>query len=317
MIEWWWRFHASLLRGGNDDKIFPFIHGEKGNEGKSAWTRLFEAVFGDYCSHVETNYFTETPKNADSATPVTSSLRGVRVVWVEEVDDTKAIKAGPFKKKTGKDRIQSRGLFQDAGTMIMQMTFIGVGNDLPPFSNAGLPVKERVVIVPFRAQRCDDAPGDELEQYKQKKFPRDDFFDQEIEYYGAVTLWLLVQYYGKYLKEKLRPYPAQIKKYTSRYWEEKDKYNRFLSEMMIVTDNVKDTVDVDEIYEIFKEWHENNYPKSRIPNNDELRKELRNRRGKMQGSKFIGMSVRTDRVERVGMDLAGNINRRDGLELTY
>lgn len=294
MIDWWWRFHASLLRGGNDDKIFPFIHGEKGNEGKSAWTRLFETVFGDYCSHVETNYFTETPKNADSATPTTASLRGVRAVWVEEADDVKSIKAGAFKKKTGKDKVRARNLYQEGGTMFMQMTFIGVGNDVPCFNSAGLPVKERLVVVTILAQRCDDAPDDEEEQYRQMKFPRDNFFDQEIDYYGAVTLWLLVQYYGKYIKEKLRPYPKQIVEYTERYWEEKDKYKRFLDEMIDSTEeNANDMVDVDDVYEAFKEWHDNNYPKMYIPNNDTLRKELRNRDKKIQTGRYIGMSLRS------------------------
>lgn len=314
MIEWWFKFHSSLLRGGNDDKIFPFIWGEKGNEGKSAWTRFFEAIFGDYCSHVEMSYFTSSPKDANSATPVTASLKGVRAVWAEEAEDNKPIQAGPFKKRTGKDKASTRQLFQEQMNMIMQATFIGIGNDIPPFTNCGLPVKERLVIVPIRSQRASDAKDDIEEQYKEKKFKRDNFFDQDIEYFGAVGLWLLVHYYGKYVKYGLRPYPAPMQKHTDRYWDDKDKYYRFTKDMIQETKNDKDMLNIDELYEVFKEWHERMYPKTRIPNNDELRRELRNRWGKMKNGKFLGVKIKVPERKRGGRNLIGRPHDEEDIE---
>jgi phage/plasmid-associated DNA primase len=307
MVVWWWKFHSSLLRGGNDDKIFPFIHGEKGNEGKSAWARLFDSVLGDYCSHVEINYLTDTPKDSNSATPVTSSLRGVRAVYIEEAQSARPIISGPFKKKTGKDKIRTRGLFQEGGPMTFQATLIGAGNDAPTFSDAGLPVKERLVIVPMRAQRDSSAPEDLEEQYRVKKFKRDNFFDQEIEFYGAVTLWILVQYYAEYVAHGLRPYPEQMVKHTERYWEEKDKYHCFTRDMINVTKLDHDLLTIDQLYEVFKEWYERMYPKTRIPNNDELRRELRNRWGKMKNGKFMGVAFK--KAQRSNTQI---INNEDG-----
>jgi phage/plasmid-associated DNA primase len=292
MIHWWWMFFSSMLRGGNDDKIFPYVHGEKGNEGKSAWVAFFDTIFGEYSWHVDISYFTDSPKDANSATPVTASLKGTRLIWVEEAEDTKPIQAGPLKKKTGKDKLPERGLFKDAGVMTFQGTFVGVGNDIPPISNAGLPVKERLCVVPILSQRSADAPKDVDEQYRLKLFPRDNAFDREIEYLGSAGLTMLVQYYGEYIERNIKNYPKKIRKYTDRYWEDKDKYYRFTKDEVDVTNNKDDVLKLSDLYESFKDWHEKMYPKTPIPNNDELRRELRNRWGKMKNGNFLGVKLK-------------------------
>jgi hypothetical protein len=220
---------------------------------------------------------------------------------MEEAEDIKPIRTGPFKKKTGKDRLWKRGLFQEGSPMILQTTFIGVGNEPLAFSGGGGPVEERFAIVPIRSQRDATAPTDEAEQYRKKKFLRDNFFDQEIEYYGAVGLWVLVEYYGRYLEEKLKPYPADMKKHTERYWNERDKYCRFTKEIIEVTKRNEDLLEMDVLYEVFKEWHERSYPKTAIPNIDKVRCELRNRWGKMKNGRFMGVKIK--RPERKKRDI--------------
>lgn len=297
LVHWWWMLHASgLLRGGNDDKIFPFIHGFMGNEGKSAWTNLFYVTGGSYCIKIDWSYFMCPTRNANDASPVTARTQGARLAWLEESEDTKTIIAGKFKGHVSKDVQTGRQLYGEQIDITNQCTYMGVGNDVPGFSNNGLAVIERFAIVPIFGRRCYDAPDSEEDQQKQRKFKRDIFFESDLDYYISACLWLQVHYYGKYIANKgLRPYPKCVTKHTERYWMEKDKYRKFSTEMVEKTDNPKDILSMEELYEPFKAWHEKSYPKARIPNIEEVRREYKNKWNKPKADGWVGYKLKAVR----------------------
>lgn len=302
MIRWWWKYLASTFRGGNDDKIFPFLLGRRGNEGKSAWTNFLEMLMGQYVSNVEITYFTSAPKDSNSATPITAMIYSCHLVITEEAEDTKPIRSGPFKKKTGKDKVSKRQLFGEAAVVDLQSKFLGVGNIAPTFSRYGKAEEERFHIIPIVSQRTKEADGlSETEQYQKKMFRRDNFFDQNMQYYVSAGIWILIRYYSYYLEETLMPYPEKMVKATKQYWMDHDKFKRFTSFAVEVYDSSKegeegavkktDYVDIKTIYDLFKEWHEDEYPRDKIPNIDAVRIELREKWGKIVNDKFYGIRL--------------------------
>lgn len=291
-VKWWWKLQASGFRGGNDDKIFPAMYGPKGNEGKSAWVWQITKAWGELASKVDTNYFTKDSKDPNAATPVTAGLKGVRWIFVEESEDTKPFLAGIVKKRTGKDTTRARGNFQDGGVMTIQGTFIVVTNDLPPFTNSGSAVVERFIVISIVSQRSSDAPETIDEQYRLKKFFRDNTFDRDVEYQGAAFLWLSSVYFREYQKEGLRNFPKKFEKATKRYWEEKDKYFRFVTEVYEATSSKEDKVSLTDAYEEFVMWFERRYPKKPIPNIDDVHRELKNKWGKPQNDTWSSVRRR-------------------------
>lgn len=303
MISWWWKYLASTFRGGNDDKIFPFFFGRKGNEGKSAWTNFLEMMMGCYCSNVEISYFTNTPKDSNTATPITAMIYNAHLVLTEEAEDKAPIRSGAFKKKTGKDRLNKRALFGKAEVVDFQAKFLGVGNVLPTFSKIGTAEEERFWVIPVTSQRSKEAENyTEEEQYSKKMFKRDNFFDQNLQYYLTAGIWILVRYYSRYVAEGLTPYPEKMVKATKAYWLDHDKFRRFTKfavELLGEEENdarpvpvkKEDFVDMKTIYDLFKEWHDDQYPKDKILNIDEVRRELRDKWGKIVLDKFYGVRL--------------------------
>lgn len=294
MVKWWWMFLSSGYHGGNDDKIFPALFGPKGNEGKSAWVWLITKAWGELASKVDTNYFTKDTKDPNAATPVTAGLKGVRWIFVEESEDTRPFLAGVMKKRTGKDTTRARNNFQDGGVMTIQGTFVVVTNDLPPFTNSGSAVVERFLVYHLKAQRSANAPKSIDEQYAKKEFMRDNHFDREVEYYGSSMMWLSSAFFGEYSKEGLRNFPDPIKKATNKYWCEKDKFSRFTTEMYEVVKGSEESVHLNDVYDEFVEWFERRYPKIRIPNVDEVHRELKNKWGKSRRDSWKGVHLVKD-----------------------
>ena len=73
----------------------------------------------------------------------------------------------------------------------------------------------------------------------------------------CISLLLLVHYYHLYQEEGLNP-PEEVTKFTKQFIAECDKYNEFISEKYIEVQDKKHTVEIKELYEIFRSWVEEN-----------------------------------------------------------
>ena len=119
-------------------------------------------------------------------------------------------------------------------------------------SSAGsLAVPEGLRILPFLSTFCMDAPKDEAEQFKQRKFPMDPQFEKKINLYRKPFLWILMNYFPIYMEEGVSA-PEIVIEYTKKYWEENDPYKLFLNENLIKTGNDGDKISATNLYKIFK-----------------------------------------------------------------
>jgi phage/plasmid-associated DNA primase len=256
-VDFFWRFNASMLRGRNLDKIFPICTGE-GDNGKSIYAKFLQHAFGSYCVDMPPETISGKGGRGGEARADLAQAHGTRIATVIEPSNNH-MQSNVIKKFTGNDRSWCRGLFQKGGAIEQFYKLILLCNEIPDFSQIEKAIIIRVLLIPFKACFCNDAPEDEDEQYSQKRFPRDDTLEDKIPELSTAFLWILVQYYPKYIKEGIKNRPSIVIKTNDEHWMEKDPYQCFITENLIRTGNPDDTIKYTEVFKTFKAWYIENY----------------------------------------------------------
>ena len=224
---------SSFLKGRNAEKLFRIFSG-CGNNSKSVYIKLLERAFGSYCVSIPVSVITVKRGSASSASPETARLKGTHIATCAEPDDNETIKAGRVKEMTGNDRFFTRALFSNGEEIEAMYKLILITNKVPSIPNAGVAIKNRVIIVPFLAKFANkDYPEDEEEQYRQRTFKMDPDFDDYVPLLSQAMLWCAVQDYRTYCQEGLKDFPNVIMDETLSYWEENDPYDLFIKEKLI------------------------------------------------------------------------------------
>lgn len=224
---------ASFLKGRNSEKLFRIFSG-CGNNSKSVYIKLLERAFGNYCVSIPVSVITVTRGSASSASPETARLKGTHIATCAEPDDNETIKAGKVKEMTGNDRFFTRALFSNGEEIEAMYKLILITNKVPSIPNAGVAIKNRVIIIPFLAKFMNkDYPEDEEEQYRQKTFKMDPDFDDYVPLLSQAMLWCAVQDYREYCQDGLKYFPQVILDETLSYWEENDPYDLFIKEKLV------------------------------------------------------------------------------------
>lgn len=224
---------ASFLKGRNAEKLFRIFSG-CGNNSKSVYIKLVERAFGSYCVSVPVSVITVKRGSSSSASPETARLRGTHIATCAEPDDNETIKAGIVKSMTGNDRFFTRALFSNGEEIEAMYKLILITNKVPSIPNAGVAIKNRVVIIPFLAKFVNkDYPEDEEEQYNQRTFKMDPDFDDYVPLLSQAMLWCAVQDYKTYCRDGLKILPSVILDETNAYWEENDAYDLFIREKLV------------------------------------------------------------------------------------
>ena len=131
------------------------------------------------------------------------------------------------------------------------------------------------------------------EQYKQRLFKKDPFFEKGIPELASAFMWYLVQMYTKYRKQGLHE-PALVTESTTEYWNENDIYLQFINENITrayqeipnwpegkpkpVDEEAKITIA--EIYSRFRDWFRECFQGIKCPDRPIVKGELEQRMGK-------------------------------------
>lgn len=294
------KFSASLIRGGNPDKMFANMTG-KGNNSKSQWAAMFEKMFGDYCYKAPMTTFTQKRGAGSSASPDIAMMKDKRLVIAEEPEEDDTMKAGLIKPATGNDTIYGRALYQGGIKFKATFKLMTFTNNPPAFTCTDRAMKERVHFFPFLSKWSYDAPEDESEQFKTLTFKRDPRFSDKVP--GMITAFmhlLVTEYYGKYVREGLRD-PQIALDATAKYWELNDVYTRFLCESIDIMRTAEGKLDdrfqmsLGELHKLFKPWLNEYYPGRKPPaidffsseiNDRLLAQGINERSGKFNGIRF-------------------------------
>jgi phage/plasmid-associated DNA primase len=292
---------SSFLRGLNPEKLFD-VWTNEGNGGKSMLAKTIQYIFGSYFIDFPTSLLTAVSgKNSSGPSPELAQAANARGAILSEPDDRDAMKGGIIKRITGGDRIFTRALNENGGSMEMTFKTIMICNRIPDIVNVDKALINRFVIMPFMGVWNDTAPDKEEDQFKMKNFKIDPFFEAKIPELARGLLWIIVHYYAYYAEEGLQ-FPPIVKEYIKKHWEDNDYYLQFISEKVSYAykDNDKKIIDEDallaasDVYPHFLKWFKDYYPGLQVPTMAQMKADLcmSGRLGPQLKRSWVGIKVK-------------------------
>lgn len=222
------KMKGSLMRGGNAEKYFWNFIG-KSNGSKSQVIKFMQASLGDYCVIVKNGSFTLNI-NANNGGPDPELERGRNAhAWIlAETDRSEKWHAGHIKKHTSGDDYNNRTLNKEGGLRKALHQLIAMSNidlDCPGADEA---YYARYIKIPFYSKFVDNAPADEIEQYRQRRFPIDLDFSNKISVYAQADLYISFYYYSIYMNEGIRSHPELVRNSIRKYQKDMDVIHNFI-----------------------------------------------------------------------------------------
>lgn len=295
---------ASWLRGRNINKRLPIWTGHKDNS-KSMLIRALELALGDYLGKFPTSILTGRRTQSSSCTPELTRSKGKHSMIIQETDEeAETFKKGIAKELSGNDSIFNRGLYEEGSEFIPMFKLTVICNKVPRFIGNDPAIKSRVRIIPFLSTWDDEAPDDPAEQFKLRLFKKDPYFEIRLPLLAPALLWVLVQYYPKYIEEGIRE-PPIVKAYTEKYWKDQDIYIQYIEDCIIFCYADEDETEPDrnaavshlELYRHFKGWLNDSMPGMKVPNTRDAREGFEKHLFGFENKKWIG--IRISRAENV------------------
>lgn len=249
--------------GKNLEKKIIFLHGEKGNNGKSVLLRIMESLFGTYKRTVApTDLMRKKSDGSAGHNDAIAHMAGARLVTSSEPEKGYRLSEGVIKSMTGDDTISASFKGKTGFEFEPQNTIWLACNHIPQM-NAGStdnPTWKRVLIVPFDVQ----IPDAEI-----NKHLSEEIIEKEL---SGVMEWA-VQGLKKY-NEKGLVIPDKVTKASQEQREEMDEINEFLQEEFTTQPDAK--VPTSEVHKIYVDWCKE-HGKTWFMDQSELTKDLRAR----------------------------------------
>lgn len=289
------KFCSSILKGRNSDKIFPIMTGE-GDNSKSMIVKLFESTLGPYCMKFDVSNVTSRNGNASGPTPQLARAKSKRVAFMDEPADDIPINKENIKRWVGGDSFFARMLQDNGADIKVSFKLIMMCNKIPIIPHADRAIKNRTRIFPFESTWVDDAPEDENEQYRLRRFKKDGDFEKRIPVMAPAFIWIMSQYFPFYSKEGLVD-PSIVIERTEAYWRDNDLYAQFASEnvqLVVRPDGTSDksaSVTLTSLYERFRSWYRDAFPGSKPPDRQAFKNELNSRWGRMHQNRWYGIRL--------------------------
>lgn len=287
---------ASKLRGRNSNKVLEIWTG-KGNNSKSMVVKLHEKTFGSYFNKLPTAVLTAVKKTSSGACPELAQTKGSRIACLQEPDDDTNMQTSTIKELTGGDAIFARALFDNGGMQESLHKTILMCNRVPGISGIDQAVIDRLLFIPFFSRWIGNPPEDESEQYRTGTFKLVNDFELQIMEMSKAFLWLIFNYYDKYVEEGIMEQPACVKEFTNKYWNETDPFNQFYEERLKEIKNAKGEPDTTfsigwaELKTAFFSWYKESYQGFKIPSQNSAKARFETKLGPQKNRKWIGLQL--------------------------
>jgi putative DNA primase/helicase len=136
------------LLGEADQRSLFLVCGPSGT-GKSTLMSAMEMIFGDYATSAPSGTLRAAGRETSSPSNDLHTLRGKRFVSTSETNEHTAYNEDLIKRLTGRDKIQSRRLYQDFQEWSPQCVIWLATNHAPKFNSDDDAIWRRAKIVPF------------------------------------------------------------------------------------------------------------------------------------------------------------------------
>jgi len=270
---------GSSLVGIPDEKFYIWT-GLSGANGKSTLVNFLEQTLGDYITSVDVSLLTNKRGNSSNASPDVVRLRGKRIFTFQEPEHDDKLRTGILKQYTGGDTIIARELFKPPITFKLQGTMIMCCNDLPSVASIDGGTWRRIRVIEFNSRFCDNP-------VKPNEFKIDPQLKLKMNNWKPYFMSVLIYWYKKSLEEGIQE-PCEVKRATSKYKADNDKFNEFFDQCLEETPHKFETNKF--IYSQLAQWWSNNYPNSKIPDLKELRRALKIKYGTEQEKIINGVT---------------------------
>lgn len=257
---------STFLSGSVKEEKFHIWTGT-GSNGKSKMLELFQYTIGDYYGTLPISLLTGKRADCISANPHMSRTKGKRFVVLNEPDTRTTLNVGLMKELTGGDIITTRPLYQDPFDFKPQFKIALVANDIPAINPDDEATWRRVRVAQHKSKFVPNPdPKNPLE------FKRDNNLSaNKLKEWSQPFMWLLLQYYKKYLIEGRIIEPPEVTKYTEEYQMIQDHIAQFIQERIECTQNEFDVIRLNETYDEYKLWIKDAYSKVSPKNRNQFR----------------------------------------------
>jgi hypothetical protein len=264
LMNFAFRDFSSFFYGRNKEKLLRVWSGG-GNNSKTILVKIFQKFFGQYCFDMPAEAVaTKQMRNASAPSPEMAQGDGARLGILAEPSTGMEIDAGIIKRMTGNDRIFTRRLNENGGSIEAMYKMVLCCNDVPNLSSLDTASRGRMIILPFLSTWVHDV-GEMTasEQLAAKTFKMDINFDQNIPRLAKAMAWMLFHVFPEYKRIGIKDKPKVVEEVLSAYWRSNDTYLAFTSDAI---ERVMGAIlPAQKLYERFGTWFAERNPGVKTP----------------------------------------------------
>lgn len=275
---------SSFLEGIQRDQKFEIWTGTGAN-GKGRIIKLILDSFGEYACTIPVTLLTKPRADSNNASPALALTKGKRCCIFQEPENDDKIYVGHMKNLTGGDKLMARSLYSDPVEFYPQFKTILACNKLPDIPSADGGTWRRIRVVPFEVKFVDNP----TESCHRKKV---NDIDDQIEKWTSAFMSILIEKYKTYINNGVTE-PSKVLMNTHQYQNNSDVFMEYIGDNIKSTDNNKDLISADEIWQDFKRWHKDSN-RNKIPAKSEFKNEMEIRLGKFKNNKFYYYRFKTE-----------------------
>lgn len=240
------------------------------SNGKSKILELFVHCLGMYSIKFPVTMLTGKRAASNACTPEIVQSKGKRFGYCEEPGENERINVGLLKEFTGGDKIKARGLHKDPIEFKPQFKLALLCNEMPEVPPNDSGTWRRMEVIEFKSRFCENPK-------ESHEFPIDRHLSEKLKNWKELFMALLLDvYYVKYKKEGIKV-PTEIIKFTLEYQKQCDLYSDFINENLEDTKQNNQFIDINQLYDEFKIWHEDTFSNHKYPSKIEFKKYLKKR----------------------------------------
>ena len=250
------RLFGYAITGLTTEKVFPVLYGRTGWNGRSLIMETISHVMGDLAGSIPAEMLLSTKfaKSASGPSSDLMSLKGIRMAFASEVDESQRFSAAKIKWLTGNDELVGRTPYDKYATRFSptHKLFLMTNNQpqAPPNDRA---FWERMHLIPFMISFVKREPR---EMHERRAII--DLNRQLLKEAPGILAWL-VRGCLEWQREGLQP-PREVTEATEQYRRNEDLLADFIDECCLKEPGAKEKAS--NLYSQFVSWYHNNVGKN-------------------------------------------------------
>jgi P4 family phage/plasmid primase-like protien len=217
VAECLWGLIGYTACGLGDQQKFAFLHGAKGNEGKTTFFTILALVFGAYSRTFKPEIFMRGQDNRFSI----ASFDGAWFAYGSEIDQGVEWSETNLKSASGGGKAPAEKKFMDPYEMWLRFLLWFAGNSLPRFRGNDQALRRRAIVFECMEQIAKVVSGYDLRVFNAE---------------GGAILAKAVRYRQNYIKSGELWIAPAVQGWTDAYFEDQDKVGQYIDERVDLSD---------------------------------------------------------------------------------